>query len=58
MAEAYKPYVDYILSGGVAETAYILSKDGVLCASSLPITEMPRYELKLRTRQETRRRLS
>jgi len=23
--EAYKPYLDYILSGGVAETAYILS---------------------------------
>lgn len=47
MAEAYKPYVDYILSGGVAETAYILSKDGVLCASSLPITEMPRYEFEM-----------
>jgi hypothetical protein len=45
MAEAYKPYVDYILAGGVAETAYILSHEGVICGTSLPITEMPRYEM-------------
>lgn len=35
--EAYKPYVDYILADGVAETAYILSKEGALCGSNLPI---------------------
>lgn len=44
---AYKPYVDYILSGGVAETAYILSDQGVICATSLPINEMPRYEMEM-----------
>lgn len=42
--EAYKPYVDYILSGDVAETAYVLSKEGVLCGTNLPIKELPRYE--------------
>lgn len=41
--EAYKPYVDYILAGGVAETAYILSKEGALCGTNLPIKELPRY---------------
>lgn len=38
MTEAYKPYVDYILSGNVAETAYILSHEGAICGTSLPIT--------------------
>lgn len=41
--EAYKPYVDYIMASGVAETAYILSKDGVVCGTSLPIKELPKY---------------
>lgn len=35
--EAYKPYLDYILAGKVAETAYILSNQGVVCATNLPI---------------------
>lgn len=35
--EAYKPYVDYIMSGGVAETAYILARNGQLCGTNLPI---------------------
>lgn len=35
--EAYKPYIDYIMAGGVAETAYILSKEGVICGTSLAI---------------------
>ena len=38
MTAAYKPYVDYILSGNVAETAYILSHEGAICGTSLPIT--------------------
>lgn len=42
--EAYKPYVDYILNGKVAETAYILSTQGVICGTNLPIKELPRYE--------------
>lgn len=47
MAAAYKPYVDYITAGNVAETAYILSHEGAVCGTSLPITEMPRYELEV-----------
>ena len=43
--EAYKPYVDYIMAGGVAETAYVLSgKDAQLCGTNLPIKQMPTYE--------------
>lgn len=45
--EAYKPYVDYILAGGVAETAYILSKEGALCGTNLPIKELPRYNFQV-----------
>ena len=36
--QAYKPYVDYVLAGGVAETAYLLSKEGAICGTNLPIT--------------------
>lgn len=35
--DAYKPYLDYLLAGAVCETAYILSTDGVICATNLPI---------------------
>lgn len=35
--DAYKQYVDYIMAGGVAETAYVLSRQGALCATNLPI---------------------
>ena len=45
--EAYKPYVDYIMAGNVAETAYILSKEGAICATSLPIQQMPQYQFDL-----------
>ena len=45
--EAYKPYADYLLNGGVAETAYILSKEGAICATNLPIKELPRYNFDL-----------
>ena len=45
--EAYKPYVDYIMAGKVAETAYILSDQGVLCGTNLPIDKMPVYELEI-----------
>lgn len=45
--EAYKPYVDYILAGGVAETAYILSKEGAICGTNLPIQQLPSYEFDL-----------
>jgi hypothetical protein len=37
MSAAYKPYVDYILNGGVAETAYLISHQGAICATNLPI---------------------
>jgi hypothetical protein len=45
--EAYKPYVDYILAGKVAETAYILTHEGAICATNLPITQMPAYNFQL-----------
>ena len=45
--EAYKPYLDYITSGGVAETAYILSRQGAICATSLPIQQLPQYNFDL-----------
>ena len=45
--EAYKPYSDYILAGGVAETAYILSKEGAVCATNLPIQQLPQYNFEL-----------
>jgi hypothetical protein len=47
MTNAYKPYVDYILNGGVAETAYILSHQGAICATNLPIQQLPAYNFQL-----------
>ena len=42
----YKPYLDYITDGGAAESAYILSRQGVICATNLPnLKELPRYEI-------------
>lgn len=43
MAEAYKPYVDYLLAGGVAETAYIVAKNGAILGTNLPIQQFPAY---------------
>jgi hypothetical protein len=45
--EAYKPYVDYMTSGGVAETAYILSHEGAICGTNLPIQQLPAYNFEL-----------
>ena len=45
--DAYKPYIDYLTNGGVAETAYILSREGALCATNLPIQQLPSYEFDL-----------
>lgn len=45
--EAYKPYLDYLLNGGVCETAYILSRQGAICTTNLPIKELPSYNFKL-----------
>lgn len=48
MAEAYKPYIEYLTNGGVAETAYILAHNGALLASNLPIEgALPSYEFDL-----------
>lgn len=44
---AFQPYVDYILAGGVAETAYIISKEGVICGTNLPITQFPSYNFQI-----------
>lgn len=45
--DAYKPYVDYITNGGVAETAYIVTLAGQICATNLPIKEFPKYNFQL-----------
>lgn len=45
--EAYKPYVEYLTNGGVAETAYILSKEGAICGTNLPIQQLPAYNFKI-----------
>jgi hypothetical protein len=34
-------------AGGVAETAYILSKEGAICGTNLPIQQMPSYNFDL-----------
>jgi len=47
MSEAYKPYVDYLISGGAAETAYIIAKNGAICATNLPIQAFPSYNFEL-----------
>lgn len=43
MCSSYEDYIDYILDGGIAETAYILDLNGTICCTNLPITKMPRY---------------
>lgn len=45
--EAYKPYVEFLTAGNVAETAYILSKEGAICGTNLPVQQMPQYEFDL-----------
>lgn len=45
--EAYLPYLNYLTSGKVAETAYILSREGAICATTLPIKQMPQYNFAL-----------
>ena len=45
--EAYKQHIDYIMAGGVAETAYILSKEGAICGTNLQIQQLPSYEFDL-----------
>ena len=45
--EAYKPYIDYITSGGVAETAYVLSREGASCGTNPPIQALPQYNFAL-----------
>jgi hypothetical protein len=45
--EAYKPYIDYMTNGGVAETVYMLSRQGAICGTNLPIQAMPQYNFDL-----------
>lgn len=47
MSEAYKPYVDYVLAGKVAETVYIISHQGAICGTNLPIQAFPSYNFQL-----------
>lgn len=47
MTAAYKPYVDYLLNGSVAETAYIISHEGAICGTNLPIQQFPSYNFQL-----------
>jgi hypothetical protein len=43
--EAYGPYIKTLTEGGVVDAAYILSKDGAILATNLPITELGSYQL-------------
>lgn len=45
--DAYKQYVNYILAGGVAETVYILARNGAICGTNLPIQVLPTYNFDL-----------
>lgn len=45
--EAYKPYVEFLAAGGVTETAYILSREGAICGTNLPIQQLPQYNFAL-----------
>lgn len=47
MAEIYKQYVDYITAGGVAETAYLVARNGAICATNLPIQTFPVYNFEI-----------
>jgi hypothetical protein len=50
--DTYKPYVDYIIGGGAAESAYILTLQGQLCGTNIPIKEMPRYEVEMENEKD------
>ena len=43
----YKGYIDYITAGGMAETAYMISHEGAICGTNLPIQAFPSYEFDL-----------
>lgn len=45
--EAYQQYINTILASGVAETAYIIAKNGAICATNLPIKELPTYNFQI-----------
>jgi hypothetical protein len=45
--EAYKPYGDYLLAGKVCETVYILTHEGAICYTNLPIKQLPAYNFGL-----------
>lgn len=47
--QEYKPYVEFIMAGKVAEFAFILTADGVLCGTNLQIQGLPVYALELPT---------
>ncbi len=44
---SYQGYVDYIMSGNVAEYCFILSRQGAFCGSNLPVQAMPTYEFQM-----------
>ena len=44
---AYKPYIDYLTAGGVAETAYLVAKNGAILGTNLPIKAFPAYNFDL-----------
>ena len=45
--EGYSGHIDYLRAGNVAETAYILTREGAVCGTSLGIDKMPTYEFDL-----------
>jgi hypothetical protein len=39
--------VEYLLNGQVAETAYIISHQGAICGTNLPIAQFPSYNFEI-----------
>lgn len=39
--------MDYLLNGAVAETAYIISHQGAICGTNLPIAQLPSYNFEI-----------
>ncbi len=47
MANPYQGYVDNLMAQAVCETAYLISHQGAICATNLPIQAFPSYDFDL-----------
>lgn len=56
--EAYKPYIDFIMAGKVAETAYVLTSEGTLCCTNLPIKSLPKYQMDIEDEMSSKQKVA